>query len=749
MSESRRSGSARHYLIDGPLTARLQTILTLLSRAVDFPVVRINVLVDDTQYTISLVGGADPAAVPRSASFCDTVVKTGRPVEVDDAATDPRFAAFAAVVSGDIGSYLGVPLIGRESLIIGAICAIDPGLRVITADELHRLTEFGKVVEDQLDLIRRLREQRLDGEVVSAEVARAIRDGEIVPWYQPVIDLATGEIVGFEALARWDHPNRGIEDPRRFVPVAEDSDLIVELDLAVIRRALADLKRWQRSHPALRISVNLSARHFYDADCVASLLRATADAGVYPSSVDLELTETTRPDIKNILTARVVHRLREAGFKVWLDDFGTGWSALDHLIWLRVDGVKIDREVALALGTPVGDALTLAVTGLAAAVGLRTTIEGIWSQTNADLARDRGCDYGQGYFWAQPAPAGTIDDMLARPQPVQSRRATPLKGGSTAPTASSCCAPTPMTVTGQRYPVRSEWSSDHALAGAVLDALPDATAVLDATGMIIAVNHAWQMFSVDNRGNESRTGVGVNYLEVCERSATSGCDQAGQVAAHLRSVIAGECVEAELEYPCPSPAVGRWFLLRITRLAGPTPGVVASHVNITRRKMAEEELTHAASHDSLSGLANRNLLNRRLTAALRTRPGQRNQTGVGVLYIDLDKFKVINDTYGHSAGDEVLLTVARRLRDVVRPSDTVGRLGGDEFAVIAPRTDAAGLAALAGRIERTLAEPHRIHGHEISAHGSIGTHLANAGDRADDVIHTADQAMYSSKRGRQ
>ncbi len=305
-----------------------------------------------------------------------------------------------------------------------------------------------------------------------------------------------------------------------------------------------------------------------------------------------------------------------------------------------------------------------------------------------------------------------------------------------------------MTAAGLRYPLASEWSAGNALAGAVLDALPDATAVLDVAGMIIAVNHAWRMFALDNGGNEAQTGVGVNYLQVCERSAAAGCDQALQVAAHLRSVIDGECIEAELEYPCPSPAVGRWFLLRITRLTGPTPGVVASHVNITRQKMAEDELAHAASHDPLSGLANRNLLNVRLTAALRSRLGQRNQTGVGVLYIDLDNFKAINDTYGHSAGDDVLLSVARRLSDIVRPSDTVGRLGGDEFAVVAPRINASGLVALADRIEATLAEPHRVHGHEVSARGSVGAHLASAGERADDVFDSADQAMYSNKRAR-
>ena len=123
-------------------------------------------------------------------------------------------------------------------------------------------------------------------------------------------------------------------------------------------------------------------------------------------------------------------------------------------------------------------------------------------------------------------------------------------------------------------------------AGAVLDALPDATAVLDHNGNIIAVNHAWRMFTLDNEGNPKSTGTGVNYLDVCDRSATSGCEDAHKVALGLREVLNGDIIESELEYPCPSPAAGRWFLLRATHLAGPYPGALIAHVNITRRKAA-------------------------------------------------------------------------------------------------------------------------------------------------------------------
>jgi diguanylate cyclase (GGDEF)-like protein len=281
-----------------------------------------------------------------------------------------------------------------------------------------------------------------------------------------------------------------------------------------------------------------------------------------------------------------------------------------------------------------------------------------------------------------------------------------------------------------------------ALASAVLDALPDATAVLDNSGSIVAVNHSWRMFARDNGGHPAATGVGVNYLDLCTRSAAAGCEDARTAAA----VLDGETVHRELEYPCPSPAAKRWFLLRITPLAGAMPGAVASHVNITRRKMAEQALAHKAAHDPLTGVANRDLFTARLNAALARRPGRPVRGDVGVLYLDLDGFKQVNDTYGHDAGDEVLLTTVHRLCVSVRPQDTVARLGGDEFAVTAPRVTADGLAALAARITAALAEPHLIHGRSVPVPASVGAHLACPGDLAGDALRRADQAMYIVKR---
>jgi diguanylate cyclase (GGDEF)-like protein len=281
---------------------------------------------------------------------------------------------------------------------------------------------------------------------------------------------------------------------------------------------------------------------------------------------------------------------------------------------------------------------------------------------------------------------------------------------------------------------------------AILDALPDATAVLDSSGVIVSVNHTWRMFAVDNGGQPEQTGIGVNYLDVCTTAAANGCHDAYLAAEGLRAVLAGSTVQSELEYPCPSPAVNRWFLLRITPLAGHTLGAVASHVNITRRVMAEQLLAHQATHDPLTGLANRSLLTEQLNAALAHRPGRPEAGQVGVLFLDVDNFKQLNDTYGHGAGDEALLIIAHRLRAAVRSDHTVARLGGDEFAIIAPRIDAQGLDALAGRLHSALGEPLLIHGRTIRVLVSIGIHHAAAGEPADEALRNADRAMYIAKR---
>lgn len=258
--------------------------------------------------------------------------------------------------------------------------------------------------------VRAAQPQRED-ERSAAEIAAALAAGELRPWYQPIVDLRTDRIIGAEALVRWHRSSGVVEAPAGFLPVAERSDLVLAIDRAILVQALADLTDWQRIRPDFRVSVNLSGRQLDRPELPSEVAAAVAAAGISPGSVDLEITETTRPE--DPATSRdVVARLRDHGYTVWFDDFGAGWSSLQELITLPVGGIKWDRAFADQLGTRVCDAVIGALTTAADQLGIRVTIEGIEHRSQADRARALGCHYGQGYWWSRPRPGVDIAAMI-------------------------------------------------------------------------------------------------------------------------------------------------------------------------------------------------------------------------------------------------------------------------------------------------------------------------------------------------
>jgi EAL domain-containing protein (putative c-di-GMP-specific phosphodiesterase class I) len=339
--------------------------------------------------------------------MCQFVLTQG-PLAVNDLRADRRFNSLHGVVEGRAGSYLGVPLASRESTIVGTLCVFDVAPRYITAGQVERIRKFADIVEDQLDILRRGREGHRRVPIESAALVHAIDDGEIVPWYQPIVELATGSTVGFEALARWEHSTGEIEDPSRFIPLAEDSDLVIEMDRAVIRQALVDVRRWREYRPATMVNLNLSTRHLELADGISTIHESVVAAGVSPDAVRFELTETRALSDEEQACAAVM-QLRDLGYRVVLDDFGTGWSSLDWLLRLPVTGIKIDRVVTAAIGSHAGDAVVRAITGLATELGVKTVIEGVSTARHVEAARKLGCGYGQGFYWSPPVPASTID----------------------------------------------------------------------------------------------------------------------------------------------------------------------------------------------------------------------------------------------------------------------------------------------------------------------------------------------------
>ena len=291
---------------------------------------------------------------------------------------------------------------------IGALCLLDTVPRTFDDAQLRQLVLAATVVNDQLELLRRLEPTAAATLAEARALTEAVDDGQILPHYQPIVQLRDSGIVGVEALARWQHPVHGLLPPGAFIPLAEDTDIIIDLDLAILRQAATDLARWTRRHPELRLSVNLSARHFDHPDCIQRLTDTVLAAHSDPAWISFEVTETialaNHLDDRNFLL-----ELRQAGFQVLLDDFGTGFSSLDQLLHLPIDGIKLDRTLTAALHTHAGQAITRALLTLADELHLHTVIEGIETPEQATAAQALCGRIGQGYLWAAALPAAAVE----------------------------------------------------------------------------------------------------------------------------------------------------------------------------------------------------------------------------------------------------------------------------------------------------------------------------------------------------
>ncbi len=253
---------------------------------------------------------------------------------------------------------------------------------------------------------------------IETELRRAIEGGQLTLAYQPLIDLPTGQVSGFEALARWEHEDRGPISPTEFIPVAEESGLILALGRWALDSAARTLADWDRQAGRLLplyVGVNLSAIQIARDDVAAAVSGALNSSGIAGNRLTLELTESAIIQDPQRAT-KVLEALKGLDAKVAMDDFGTGYTSLSYLQRLPIDTLKIDRSfVAGMLGDGDSVAIVRAILSLAEALGLATTAEGIETQELASALAELGCTHGQGYYFARPLePQAALDYWLAR-----------------------------------------------------------------------------------------------------------------------------------------------------------------------------------------------------------------------------------------------------------------------------------------------------------------------------------------------
>ncbi len=251
-----------------------------------------------------------------------------------------------------------------------------------------------------------LQQQLLERAEVEDALARAIPAGELFLLYQPVIDVDTGRLAGLEALVRWDRPGHGIQPPTSFIPIAETSNLIIDLDRWVLEEATRQMAAW-RDTPELAhvgLAVNVSGRHLLSQtlhDHMVGLMARWDQLGLDPSRLTLEITETVL--LNDLATAaQQLSAIRELGVGVAIDDYGTGFTSVTHLQQLPIDVIKIDRTFINRRLTPRDRALLTMITDLGHHLGVSITAEGVETSDQFDVLADIGCDQAQGYFMAHP-----------------------------------------------------------------------------------------------------------------------------------------------------------------------------------------------------------------------------------------------------------------------------------------------------------------------------------------------------------
>jgi EAL domain-containing protein (putative c-di-GMP-specific phosphodiesterase class I) len=241
------------------------------------------------------------------------------------------------------------------------------------------------------------------------DLRKAVVKGEFEVYYQPIIDVKTGQVASCEALVRWHHPKRGIVLPLEFIPVAEETGFIVPLGEWVLRQACADAARWPK-HVA--VAVNLSPAQFKNRNLVPTVINALATSGLPATQLELEITELVLLQ-ENDGPFAILHQFQDLGIRIAMDDFGTGYSSLGYLRRFPFDKIKIDQSFTHDLSTKEDSiAIIRAVVGLSSSLGITTTAEGVETEEQLTRLTAEGCNEVQGFLFSPPRPAADVARIL-------------------------------------------------------------------------------------------------------------------------------------------------------------------------------------------------------------------------------------------------------------------------------------------------------------------------------------------------
>ena len=348
----------------------------------------------------------------------DTVARLGGD-EFTMLLEDVEGAEGAIRVARRILESLAIPfhIAGREVVSTGSIGIALSTAESHTADEIlrdadtamYRAKNGGRARYEIFD--QKMHDEALAALQTETELRGALEYGQLELHYQPIYDITARRLTGFEALVRWQHPTRGLIAPASFIGIAEETGVIVAIDRWVMTVACTQLKRWQQARPDLCMSVNVSKRNLQARGFVDSISQSISNSQIDPRTLSLELTENAVLD-NDEAASRMLGQLRSAGVRLVMDDFGTGYSSLAYLHRLPFSGLKIDRSFITRLGTGESLEIVRAIIGLARALGVSATAEGVETQAQLDKLIQLECAHAQGFFYAAPMTAAAAELLV-------------------------------------------------------------------------------------------------------------------------------------------------------------------------------------------------------------------------------------------------------------------------------------------------------------------------------------------------
>ena len=419
--ERRRIAALQAFkILDTPPEDAFDELTRLAASIAGTPIALISLVDSSRQWFKSKVGLA-VSETPRDVAFCAHAIEEPTLFVIPDASKDGRFAK-NPLVTGDpnIRFYAGAPLITTEGHALGTICVIDYIPREFTPEQQEALQELGSLAMAHIELRQRTavfaRDNYARNQVLK-DIKAALDRGEFLLYYQPVMDVAKGNIQGLEALIRWDCPERGLMSPEKFLPTLDDTNLVVDIGNWVMRRAAADYRDWlSRGLVAPRIVVNVSPRHLQHPNFLSELEIALDPDGVSPAPLNIEINESVVLDNSHA----VIDALRGAqrlGVEVTIDDFGTGYSMLRHLPRLPIDMLKIDRGFIANMTEDADDMeLVSSIISLGHSLDLSVAAKGVETEEQRRLLKLLRCDHMQGFLFSKPLPRERIEHVLRRDQ---------------------------------------------------------------------------------------------------------------------------------------------------------------------------------------------------------------------------------------------------------------------------------------------------------------------------------------------